>query len=546
MGVAVCGVGPILAVGLVGLGHWHLHAHAGWEAQLTTAYGLAAGVAGLSGIAVAGWMVRCVDLQARRIARRAEQILGEEIDTGHGRPGIPPLAGIEGAIDALEAAYWREHARAEDAGRRDLLTGVLNRAGLSRALESLGGQERSISVIHVDLDGVRHINDSRGRAAGDAVLREVARRLEDAGASAVARVGGDGFAVVFERDESPDPRALAQDIVSRLHVPVAWNGGALHVRARAGVAGLDPGWRTAQAMENLDRNARTALRDTRRKGGGSVAVFEPGRCQAELAAADLDAEVADALARSAFEPFIQPQIDLGTGRVTGAEILARWRHPRYGLLSPSVFLSNLCEPALGAAIDFQVREKALAWMGAAPQARPETISINLTASHLHDPDGADTLSEEIRAAGLSPEQVVFEVHENVVLDAAGTIEATLKTLSGRGHRLELDDFGTSGASLQNLLRLPIDMLKIDRSFITGIEGDLERQAVVEAVVGLATALDVCVLAEGVETMSEVEALRELRCTRVQGYLVARPMPLAVYPSWISAAGNRGRVLPQGG
>lgn len=484
--------------------------------------------------ATSWWLGAMLGRRIERLTSGAQKIADGELDYRLQVTGTDEVAKIGQAIDGLADSLIKDRSAAAKQARTDALTGLLNRTGLAEAIDRLSATGRPIAVLHIDLDRFKLINDTRGHVTGDTVLKTVGARLQSVASHAVAlaRTGGDEFVALLDVEAGSEiARKTGQHIIEAIKQPLLCGETTLRVGSSVGVAGLPPGPHARDQLETVLANADIALYQAKTAGRGQVAIFDAAARSAREAEADLEWEVSEALKTSAFVPYIQPQVDCQTGRIVGAEVLARWQHPTRGLLSPASFLEGLRNVELSDAIDEQVHDAALIWMAEQSEARPATISVNLTPAQMNRVGSAQTFSNRVAELGLRPDQVVVEVHENVILDDDGVVQENLDTLIKRGHALELDDFGTGSASLQHLIQMDLDTLKIDRSFVIDIDSDTDRQSIVGAIIGMAYALGVRVLAEGVETEAERDMLIALGCPVIQGFLFARPMSLAEYPDW---------------
>ncbi|WP_193184378.1 putative bifunctional diguanylate cyclase/phosphodiesterase [Mangrovicoccus algicola] len=451
--------------------------------------------------------------------------------------GRDEIARTAVTVNRMADALLREREALERQARTDSLSGLLNRAGMAREFRRMARRGCGISALHIDLDRFKLINDTRGHGAGDAVLQSVASRLRHVAPTdaLVARIGGDEFAILMEEDGlGARSLALAEACIEAASRPIEFRGMKLAVGASVGIAHMDPGTRGPDP-DRLLADADIALYQAKAAGRGRVALFDHAARQVLQKQADLEFELALGLEYGEFVPFLQPQVDALNGEVIGAEVLARWNSPARGLQTPGMFLQSLRNPELEDRITYMVRAAALDWMSKGEAGRPPAISINLSASELARVDCAGDLDWELAMRGLPARKVAIEVLEDVVLRENDTeVERTIAALRRAGHMLELDDFGTGNSGLANLVRLSVEQLKIDRSFVRGIDADRSRQAIVQAMIGIGRALGIRVLAEGVETEAERQMLISLGCSRMQGFLFARPMATEDFERWMAA------------
>ncbi|HEV3231651.1 MAG TPA: EAL domain-containing protein [Candidatus Dormibacteraeota bacterium] len=428
----------------------------------------------------------------------------------------------------------------------DPLTGLPNRAlfldrlsgSLRRARREVGSH---LAVLFIDLDRFKVVNDSLGHAAGDELLVEVGTRLQGCirEIDTAARLGGDEFAVLVD-----DPRdtgeavLLVERLLERLRPPFHIGGKAVSVGAAVGVA-MATG---REEASELLRNADLAMYRAKAAGGGRYAVFEPGMHAEVLHRLDLEGELRRAVAEGEFVLHYQPVIDLVTGAATGAEALVRWNHPERGLVMPADFIpvaeeTGLIVP-LGRWVLEEAARQATGWQHLVGRGRRFEISVNLSARQLQGPDLPGQVAASLKSSGLDPECLTLELTETSLMqDTEGTIEQ-LHGLKKLGIRLAIDDFGTGYSSLGYLKRFPIDALKIDRSFVTGIGRGSEESALAGAIITLAETLRLVTVAEGIEEVGQLAELRRLNCRRGQGYLFSKPMPPADLEDFIRAGAAR--------
>jgi diguanylate cyclase (GGDEF)-like protein len=488
----------------------------------------------------------------RQASAAARLLLGLAILLGLGGM-VVVLALVLGPVERRLAAMRRE---IEAVSASDPLTGLMNRGAFAAAVGrhiAAAPAEGRLAVVAVDLDWFKETNEAQGQEAGDAVLCAVAERLRRAtrDGDAVGRLGGDEFAVaVHGLPDEAAAEALAQRLRAALHEPVAHQGRMLRVGATLGLALADAGGVGPASAEQLLRAADAALGRAKRTDRGSVARFSAeDEVRASREAAILRA--LDAWPPPGIHAALQPQIRLSDGSLAGFEALARWEHPVLGRIGPVEFLP-LAEragslPRLGSA----VRAAAFATFrqlrgGALPGAQPVRIAVNVSAAELAVAGFARSLEREMTDAGLAPDSVEIEITEEVLLDrVSDSTRDRLAALRGRGARLALDDFGTGYSGLNQLLRLPLDAIKLDRCFVRGLGIDRRAEEIVRATIALAHGLGLEVIAEGVETEEQLERLREVGCDMVQGFLLARPMVPAELTAWLREreAAPQGRVIP---
>jgi len=411
----------------------------------------------------------------------------------------------------------------------DSLTGLANRDLLldrmrhARARLVRGGGR--VALLFVDLDDFKTINDSLGHSAGDAVLVTVAQRLAQAtrAQDTVARLGGDEFAILQHDPPAGGPRATAARVLDALRGPIIVGDRSLEVSASVGIArgGADI------SPEELLRNADLAMYSAKRKGKRDSAVYEPSMHRRALTRLDLKADLEHALERRELHLVYQPVVTVHDGRPVALEALLRWDHPRRGPISPAEFVPVAEETGAIIEIGRWVLDEACrqirAWETSAPAARDLRISVNISARQLEHLQVVDEIDEALTEAGLDGERLVVELTESAIvqdLDHAGDV---LEAIRGLGAKIAIDDFGTGFASLRYLQRLPIDVLKIDRTFTAAIETDVAARRLLGGLVRLAEGLHVTPLAEGVENARQLAELADLGYDLAQGYHLARPL-----------------------
>jgi diguanylate cyclase (GGDEF)-like protein/PAS domain S-box-containing protein len=418
--------------------------------------------------------------------------------------------------DVTEAANQR--AQLDRLAHYDPLTGLPNRNGLLAALEA----HPDWGVALIAIDRFKWINDGLGHGVGDRVLQAFASRLQtkaDAGMS-LARVGGDVFAVAC-RDErladSADPDALVPAMIRLLEKTLHVSGHAVNAEVSAGVALRADVRGEGDPLACAD----LALYRAKSAGGHQLCRYSPSMRADALARRDLDLDLRRAFAQGEFELHYQPQVDLRTGRICGAEALLRWRHPLRGMVPAGEFIELLARSPLGADVGAWVLQRACLDAAQWPDAET-SVSINLFPAQLGEQLAAQ-VENALSAAGLPAERLELEITENIALtqDSAGA--AALARLRSRGVNLAFDDFGTGYASLSMLQRFRIDRVKIDRSFVSGMLDSSEDAAIVRWILMLARALGLRVVAEGVEQAAQAEWLHNHGCEEAQGYLYARAL-----------------------
>ena len=422
----------------------------------------------------------------------------------------------------------------------DALTGLPNRLLFEdRLIHALLRLERTnhrrikdrLAVLFVDLDGFKPINDSFGHAAGDVILRGAAERLrkEARECDTVARVGGDEFLILLE--DVPDVAAcvaVANRMLSALSHPFEVAGKQVQITCSIGiVVHPDHGERS-----KLVANADAAMYVAKRAGGGGYALFEPHMGSDAAEQLELQNDLRHAIERGELALHYQPKINGTRGQISGVEALLRWTHPKHGAVSPLVFIA-LAERfgfigRLGNWVINEACRQTAEWARSGLRMR---VAINLSVHQLRESGLADRIEQALRFHGLDASQLLCEITESVAMEDIKATQRTFDGLARIGVFLSIDDFGTGYSSLNYLRQLPAKQLKIDRSFVNDLEHSEDARAVVAAVVGLAHALDLRVVAEGVETEGQSDILLAMGCDELQGFFFARPMPADTLLAW---------------
>ena len=433
----------------------------------------------------------------------------------------------------------------------DVLTGLPNRRALHDYLhqvEVAGWPHEQVSVMQVDLDKFKKVNDTMGHAAGDAALKFAANVLESLKRSDdfVARVGGDEFIIVSFGELSDDQLSkIAVNLIASMSLPFTFEGKECLIGATVGIA---TGRKSDQiTLDRYLNNADLALYSAKGAQRGTHRFFSPKLRTKYEEVEELQNLIRDGLDQDQFEPFFQPQVEGRSGKIVGFEALARWHHPSRGILTPFHFLQAAEDGNLLDQIDRLLMEKTFDAMRLWSELGFDVpqISVNLTASRLMEVDLVDTMLNAATKATLPPSCIGVEILESAMIenDSRRMIE-NVRSLSEAGFKVELDDFGTGHASISNLRHFKVDRIKIDKSFVKDIHLYSELARITSAMIGLAHSLRVETLAEGVETPEERMALNALGCDYIQGFGVARPMPGSEIASWIQRTQNKRKLPPR--
>ncbi len=413
----------------------------------------------------------------------------------------------------------------------DSLTGLANRALFRDRLDHAVARTRrgggTVALLLIDLDNFKTVNDTLGHAAGDTLLTEVADRLraEMRPADTLARLGGDEFAVLVEDVDAAAARALAERILSVVRRPVLLQSRDVVCSMSIGIATADAG-AGPTATEDLLRDADLAMYAAKRGGRDGYAVFDPAMHEDVLREARQRAELETALAQEQFFVQYQPIVDMPSGRLIGVEALVRWQHPRDGVLGPDTFIPLAEETGLIVPLGRWVLRQACAqlaqWHRHLPAARQMHMSVNVSPRQFQNEHLAAEVAEVLRQAGIPPQSLILEITESMFLQDTDAVVRTLEQLRALGVRIAIDDFGSGYSSLNYLQRFPVDILKIDRSFVSGGDQRTGDRSIAEAVIQIGRTLQLKTVAEGVETGDQWAALRAMGCDLGQGFYFARP------------------------
>ena len=478
-----------------------------------------------------GWNARAADLFGLTDAdagRKVHDVL---------RPGAEAKAiaadlqreRMELASEATELWHRAFHDPLTNLANRNLL-----RERASSALDR--GPDHHLALLLIELDGIKAVNDALGHTIGDLLLTEVAQRLRDSvdGRGTVARPGG-GFAVLLDDVQNDaDAIPVADRLIDALGKPFEIDSRVLFVSPRIGIVVTDG---TYDDVDTLLRNADVALFHARGPGKGPYVCFEDTMHAAALHRLELEADLRTALQEDQLVLQFQPIAALRSGQILGVEALVRWMHPVRGMVPPMEFIPLAEETGLVIALgEWVLREacrQTAVWHRSHPDRPPVSVAVNLAGSQLQLTTFAKTVAGILEETGLRAEELVLEITESQIMDNIDAILPNLHHLQELGVRLSIDDFGTGYSSLSRLRSLPVDELKIDRSFVQEIQSTTDEAPLVAAIVAMAHGLDLQVVGEGVETAEQLDFLLRSGCDRVQGYLLGRPVTADVIDEMIN-------------
>ena len=427
----------------------------------------------------------------------------------------------------------------------DALTGLANRAlfedRLRHALAAGVRSQRPVAVLFIDLDDFKTINDSLGHGAGDALLRSVAARIDPLvrAIDTAARLGGDEFAVLLDGVKSSrEAEGVAARMLEELNEGFVLDDRELRLGASIGVA-LSDG--SVQADELL-RNADAAMYAAKASGRNAVRAFEPMMHQSAVEHFELRTELPGALEREEFYLDYQPIVSLDDKRMVGVEALVRWQHPTRGRVAPDQFIGVAEETGLIVELGQWVLDRAChqarEWQLAAPHASPIRVSVNVSIRQLRDDDFAGRVADVLQRTGLTPDLLILEITEGLLAEDPEALVRRLEALKQLGVRIAVDDFGTGYSALSHLQQFPVDVLKIDKSFIDHLNGDAQNANLIEGIINLGESLNVDVIAEGIEQPQQADQLKAIRATLGQGFLFSKPTNPAAILALLREASER--------
>ena len=460
------------------------------------------------------------------------------------------VASVSDVTQSIRGERQRLALELRDAARIDTLTGLPNRVvAMERIADALATAstvpEYLFAVLYVDCDRFERVNVTLGSQVGDELLRLIGGRLNatvrsddgvsapDSSEPAAARIGGDQFVLVVQgMRETSDAHSVAQRVVDALAKPFAVGERLVHITASVGVV------LRAQAVgdpEEVLLNANVAVHEAKRAGGARYDLFEPQMKERASLLGTLESDLRRALAEGQLFVVYQPIVGMADGVCVSVEALVRWRHPVRGIVPPAEFIGIAEETGqiavLGEFVLFESCTRLVAWQREMGALAPRTICVNLSRAQLLGASFTAKVRDTLRASGLAPQCLQLKITESLAAQDSGVI-AQLHELKALGITLALDDFGTGYSSLSSLDELPVDVVKIDRSFVCRVESSPHHRVLIEATVMVARSLGMTTVAEGIETAAQFSVLQRLRCDKGQGYLFAKPMTHDVFAEWL--------------
>ena len=498
------------------------------------------GVAGALGLILTDRTVALVAEPIHELGVHLREVAEGKFDGRVRSRGPAEIRGLATAVNHMTSELQRLSALERQTFQEQLwhqafhdpLTGLPNRAllrdRLELALNRADRQLRPLAVVHVDIDNFKLVNDSLGHEHGDSLLDVIGQRLQRcvrAGDTA-ARLGGDEFTLLLEDVAGEqDVVAVAEHVIAAVREPVVINGTEIFPTVSCGLALSAPRRTTG---ERILREADLAMYQAKARGKDQLALFDQSMHAHATERFALEADLRRALAREELRVYYQPIVALKTGEVVEYEALVRWFHPERGLVSPVEFIPIAEDTGqivpIGQWVLEQACRQARSWqLGGLGHSRIK-VSVNLSARQFQDPGLLAGVRQALSTAGLQPELLKLEITESTVMGDAQSAVKTLHELKALGVQLAIDDFGTGYSSLAYLKQFPLDTLKVDRSFVSGLGDDMQDTAIVRSVLQLAKTLGLTVTAEGIETDQQLALLADMECERGQGYLFARPLP----------------------
>jgi diguanylate cyclase (GGDEF)-like protein len=436
------------------------------------------------------------------------------------------------AVQMVALTERTAQAELEHQAFHDDLTGLPNRALFrNRVAHALEGQRRDglpVAVLIIDVDDFKHVNDGLGPAAGDEVLRQVASRLADCmrPVDTAARLGGDEFAILVNGSESELHAAeIAQRVMDGLHTPIALAGRDVAIATSVGIAFSDRGVLAGADAEELLRNADVAMHRAKASGKGHYQIFQPEMHAKALTRLELKGDLQRALDDGEFTLRYQPIMDLRRGDMAGMEALLRWDHPTRGIVAPLDFVPLLEDTGMIVPVGRQVLKDACAWaahmQAMCPREPPLSMAVNVSVCQLQRPELIEEVRDALQETGIPPASLTLELTESVMMQDMELTLLRLKALRALGVKLAIDDFGTGYSSLNYIRQLPVDVVKIDRSFLA--DPNPQVAELTATIVQLARIFKLKVVAEGIERETQLERLRRIGCDLGQGYHFAKPL-----------------------
>ena len=519
----------------------------GWSAAEALGQFVTSVVRPIDGVAAAGDLVERLtsgrswsgDLMIRRRDGTAFPVMATSAPVFDDDGTFLAVVGVSSDITERKAAEREIAYRA----MHDDLTGLPNKRLLSERIDGLLADARrkhaAVDVLFIDIDRFKVINDGIGHLVGDQVLRAVSRRLvAHLPEALIARFGGDEFVVVAVRDTSVSPMAAADEVLELFRAPFVLEGQELHLAVSIGIAHAGP----ADTSETLLRDSDAAMYKAKENGRARTAVFDKHLRQRARTRLDLEGAMRRAIDRDEFEVYYQPVLSLPTLRTAGFEALLRWNRPGHGVVRPDEFIPLAEETGLIIPIGEWVLDRAVQQFGVWQSEfglADAGMAVNISTAQILTTSLTRNVEAVLRASRVSASSLTLEITETAVMGDIERSIQNLRKLKAIGLHLAIDDFGTGYSSLAYLKRLPIDVLKIDRSFIADLGSDTDDRPLVNAITTLGKTLGLRIVGEGVETAAQLDVLNQLGCPFAQGYLWSRPLPAVHMTDWLGGVPAEG-------
>ncbi|MBW6489197.1 EAL domain-containing protein [Sulfurimonas sp.] len=435
---------------------------------------------------------------------------------------------LEKKVQTRNQALIKQSKKLEHVSQYDSLTKLPNRAllinKLKRSIEKARGNKQSITILFLDLDRFKEINDTYSHEVGDTLLKKIADKLKTFidESDTIARFGGDEFTIILNNANDTQTMELVANITDAMHDAISVDNLRLHTTFSIGISTFP---QDGESAEILLRNADTAMYGAKSSGKNRYQFYNAKMTELAFERVLLESNLRKAIKENEFEAYFQPKIDATTQKVIGLEALIRWRHPELGLIAPAKFIPFAEDIGLIIEIDKWMMRVATAYILECKKENITTgkLSINASAKQIEDKGYIDDLKSFINESGVDTKDLEIEITEGLIMKNTAQVISVLKSIKDLGISISIDDFGTGYSSLSYIKRLPIDKLKIDRSFIKDIPEDKEDIAIVRTIIALANNLSLELIAEGVETQEQVDFLVREGCVNIQGYFYSKPL-----------------------
>ncbi len=494
---------------------------------------------GVAAFGVGGYVTaRRITTPIRQLAGFARRLERGDYGAEVKVPSKDEIGDLAQSFESMRQAIQSREGEIRRLAYQDALTDLPNREqfrhDLRQAIERNEDDGQPCAVMLLDMDRFKHVNDVLGHRFGDRVLRAVAQRLRHEALDAtsiLARLSGDEFAILLPRTDANAARSVAARVQQSFERPIRLDDHTVDLGAGIGIACCPE---HGQEADQLLSRAEVAMYAAKQQQAGTV-VYHPGLDSSSEESLTLLSELRYAVDHHQLRLFLQPKINLRTGTVIGAEALVRWEHPERGLVPPMRFIPFAEQTGFIRVLTAWVLEQSARTCNQlAAEGLPLKLSVNLSTRDLMDQDLPRKLGQILQSQQVDPSALVLEITESAIMDDPQRALQTLNSLHAMGLRLSIDDFGTGYSSLAYLKRLPVDELKIDKSFVMNMESDLQDAKIVRSTVDLAHNLGLTVVAEGVENAKSWKLLAGLSCDEAQGYFIARPMPAATFLPWVKS------------